>query len=102
MRFNTQVGLYEVSKKGDGQGGRIENKSLYKSIYCNLSLLSLEKQIQVFGVANHESFNLITMDIIDIDNFYVLIEGKYYKPMHKPKKIKNKTYVTLDRLDHAD
>lgn len=102
MRFNTQVDLYKVSKKGDGQGGRIEDKSLYKSIYCHLSLLSLEKQIQVFGVANHESFNLTTMDIIDIDNFYVLIEGKYYKSIHKPKKIKNKTYVTLDRLDHAD
>ena len=91
MRFNTQVDLYKVSKRGDGQGGRIENKSLYKSIYCHLSLLSLEKQIQVFGVANYESFNLTTMDIIDVDNFYVLIEGEYYKPMHKPKKIKNKT-----------
>lgn len=102
MRFNTCVDLYKVSKKNDGQGGRIENKSLYKSIYCNLSLLSLEKQIQIFGVANYESFNLTTMDIIDIDNFYVLIEGKYYKPMHKPKIIKNKTYVTLDRLDNAD
>lgn len=102
MRFNKKVELYKVSKKGDGQGGRIEDKSLYKSIYCNLSLLSLEKQIQLFGVANYESYNLTTIDTIDIDIFYALIDGQYYKPTHKPKRIKNKTYVTLDRLEHAN
>lgn len=102
MRFNTRVDLYEVNRVNDGQGGRIENKSLYKSIYCNLSLLSLEKQIQLFGVANHESYNLTTIDTIDIDIFYVLIDGQYYKPTHRPKRIKNKTYVTLDRLEHAN
>lgn len=102
MRFNKKVELYKVNRINDGQGGRIENKSLYKYIYCNLSLLSLEKQIQLFGVANYESYNLTTIDTIDIDIFYVLIDGQYYKPTHKPKRIKNKTYVTLDRLEHAN
>lgn len=102
MRFDTRAEVYKVDKRKDGQGGYIENKSLYKSIYCNLSILRVEKQIQVFGVVNYDSFNLTTMDIIGIDNFYVLIDGKYYKPIHKPKVVKNKTYVTLDVLENAN
>ncbi len=102
MRFNTQVDIYIIDRVKDGQGGYRENKRLYKSIYANISTLRLEKQIQVFGIANYESRNLTTMDIIDIDNFCMLIEGVYYKPMHKPKIVKNKTYVTLDVLEHAN
>lgn len=102
MRFNTRAEVYKVDKRKDGQGGYIENKGLYKSIYCNTSILRVEKQIQLFGVVNYNSINITTMDIIDIDNFYILIDGVYYKPLHKPKVIKNKTYITLDVLEHAD
>lgn len=102
MRFNTQVNMYKIEKVKDGQGGYTETKTMYKSIYCHLSTLRVEKQIQLFGVTNYESFNLTTMDVIDIDNFCVQIEDTYYKPLHKPKVIKNKTYITLDVLEHAN
>lgn len=102
MRFNTLVDLYEVKIVNDGQGGRVEDKIFYKSLYCHLSLLSLEKQIQIFGVANYESLNLVTMDSIDIDNFIVLINGYFYKATGKLKKVKNKTYVTLEMLENAN
>ena len=102
MRFNNKVDIYILEKVEDGQGGYTEIKKIYKSIYCNLSTLKIEKQIQLFGVANYESLNLITMDSIDIDNFYIKIDNKYYKPLHNPKVIKNKTYVTLDLLDNAN
>ena len=102
MRFDTLGEVYELSKRSDGQGGYIENKSFNKSIYCNESSLSIEKQIQVFGVANYESISIITMDVIDIDNFCILINGVFYKPIAKPKVVKNKTYITLDVLDHAN
>lgn len=102
MRFDKCVEVYEIGKRSDGQGGYIGNKSLYKSIYCNVSTLRVEKQIQLFGVVNYDSLNLTTMDIIDINNFCILIGDKYYKPIHKPKVVKNKTYITLDVLEHAN
>ena len=58
MRFNDKVYLYIVDKISDGQGGYIEDKKLYKSIYCNLSTLRVEKQIQIFGIVNYEALNL--------------------------------------------
>ena len=67
-----------------------------------MSTLKVEKQVQLFGVANYESLNLVTMSNIDIDNFCVLIGDTYYKPLHKLKAVKNKTYLTLDVLDHAN
>ena len=102
MRFNIKADVYKVDKRKDGQGGYIENKSLYKSMYCHVCALRIEKQMQLFGVVNYSSVSLTTMDIIDIDNFYILIDGVYYKPLHKPKAIKNKTYITLDVLENAD
>mgnify|MGYP003371575296 CR=1 FL=1 len=102
MRFNDQVNIYKIEKVKDGQGGYIENKSFYKTIYANTSTLRVEKQIQIFGVVNYNSLNLTTMDTIDIDNFCMLIDDVYYKPMHKPKVVKNKTYITLDVLDNAN
>ena len=102
MRFDTKVDIYKIEKVKDGQGGYIETKTMYKSIYCHLSTLRVEKQIQIFGVTNYESFNLTTMDVIDIDNFYIQIKDVYYKPLHKPKVVKNKTYVVLDVLEHAN
>lgn len=102
MRFDTLAEVYEVSERSDGQGGYIENKSFNKSIYCNKSSLRVEKQIQVFGVVNYESIEIITMDVIDIDKFCISIGGIYYKPMSKPKRVKNKTYITMDVMDHAN
>lgn len=102
MRFNTKVNIYKIEKVKDGQGGYTETKTMHKPIYCHLSTLRVEKQIQLFGVTNYESFNLTTMDDIDIDKFCVLIGDTYYKPLHKPKIIKNKTYITLDVLEHAN
>jgi hypothetical protein len=102
MRFNIKATIYKIEKIKDGQGGYTENKAMYKDIYCHISTLKVEKQIQLFGVANYESLNLVTMSNIDIDSFCVLIGDTYYKPVHKPKAIKNKTYLTLDVLDHAN
>lgn len=102
MRFSTQAKIYKIEKTKDGQGGYTENKTMYKDIYCHTSTLKVEKQIQLFGVANYESLNLVTMSNIDIDNFCILIGDTYYKPLHKPKVVKNKTYLTLDVLDHAN
>lgn len=102
MRFDTLAEVYEVSKRSDGQGGYIENKSLVKSIYCNKSSIRIEKQIQIFGVVNYESINLMTMDEINLKSFCILIEGIYYKPVSKPKRVKNKTYITLDVLENAN
>lgn len=102
MRFSTQAKIYKIEKIKDGQGGYTESKVMYKDIYCHISTLKVEKQIQLFGVANYESLNLITMANIDIDGFCILIGDIYYKPLHKPKTIKNKTYLTLDVLDHAN
>ena len=102
MRFSTRATIYKIEKVKDGQGGYTEKKTLYKCIYCHISNLKVEKQIQLFGVTNYESLNLVTMENIDIDNFYILIEGTYYKSLHKPKRVRNKTYITLDVLDHAN
>ena len=102
MRFSTQAKIYKIEKIKDGQGGYTEAKSMYKTIYCHISTLKVEKQIQLFGVTNYESLNLVTMNNINIDNFCILIGDMYYKPLHKPKAIKNKFYLTLDVLDHAD
>ena len=102
MRFNTLAKIYKIEKIKDGQGGYIENKTLYKDIYCHVSTLKVEKQIQLFGVTNYKSLNFISMSNIDIENFYILIGDIYYRPLHKPKIIKNKTYLTLDILEHAD
>lgn len=102
MRFDTLAEVYEVKKKSDGQGGYIENKSFNKPIYCNKSSIKIEKQIQIFGVVNYESINLITMDEINLKSFCILIEGIYYKPVSKPKRVKNKTYITLDVLENAN
>ena len=101
MRFDTLAKVYKIEKISDGQGGYIEDKNFYKDIYCNKSSLRLEKQIQIFGVANYESINIITMDEIDVKSFYILINGIYYKTISKPKRVKNKTYITLDVLEHA-
>ncbi len=102
MRFNTKATIYQIEKVKDGQGGYVENKIIHKHIYCYTSSLKIEKQIQLFGVTNYESLNLVTMSNIDIDNFCILIGDTYYKPLHKPKLVKNKTYLTLDVLDHAN
>lgn len=102
MRFDTKGSIYTFGKIPDGQGGYTEEKVFYKNIYCNKSSLRLEKQIQIFGVANYESISIITMDLIDIKNFYILIDEIYYKPRSKPKRIKNKTYIILDVLEHAN
>ena len=101
MRFDTLAKVYKIKNISDGQGGYIEDKNFYKDIYCNKSSLRLEKQIQIFGVANYESINIITMYEIDLKSFYILIDGIYYKPISKPKRVKNKIYITLDVLEHA-
>ena len=102
MRFSTQATIYKIEKVKDGQGGYTEEKTLYKEIYCHISNLKIEKQIQLFGVVNYESLKLVTMENIDLDNFYVLVDDTYYKSLHKPRVVKNKTYLTLDVLDHAN
>ncbi|MBC8630268.1 hypothetical protein H8697_00900 [[Eubacterium] tenue] len=102
MRFDTLAKVYELSKRSDGQGGYIENKSFNKSIYCNKSSIRIEKQIQIFGVVNYESISIITMDEINLKNFCISINGIYYKPVSKPKRVRNKTYITLDVLENAN
>ena len=102
MRFDTLAEVYELSKRGDGQGGYIENKSFNKSIYCNKSSIRIEKQIQIFGVVNYESISIITMDEINLKNFCIYINCIYYKPVSKPKRVRNKTYITLDVLENAN
>lgn len=42
------------------------------------------------------------MDEINLKNFCILIDGIYYKPVSKPKRVKNKTYITLDVLENAN
>lgn len=102
MRFDTLAKVYELSKRSDGQGGYIENKSFNKPIYCNKSNIRIEKQIQIFGVVNYESISIITMDEIDLKSFCILIDGIYYKPVSSPKRVRNKTYITLDVLENAN
>ncbi len=102
MRFDTLAEVYEVIKRSDGQGGYIEEKSFYKPIYCNKSSIRIEKQIQIFGVVNYESISIITMDEINLKNFCISIDSIYYKPVSKPKRVRNKTYITLDVLENAN
>lgn len=102
MRFDTLAEVYEINKKSDGQGGYIENKSFNKPIYCNKSSIRIEKQIQIFGVVNYESISIITMDEINLKNFCIYIDGIYYKPVSKPKRVRNKTYIILDVLENAN
>ena len=54
------------------------------------------------SLTNYKSLNFITMSSIEIENFYILIGDIYYRPLHKTTITKNKIYLTLDVLEHAD
>lgn len=78
MRFNKEVIVMTKAIENDGQGGRVEKLVEGKKIRCNITRLRRSKEAELFGDITNDSFNMISPEVINIDDV-IKYNDKLYK-----------------------
>ena len=94
MRFDKRIELFTIDDVSDGLGGHIEAERPIGFKYANITELSLETTVKIYGEAITQNTKAIVLgDIQKIDK--IKIDDVMYKVISQ-RKIKNKTSFFLE------
>ena len=94
MRFDKRIELFTIDDVSDGLGGHIEAERFIGFKYANITELSLETTVKIYGEAITQNVKAIILgDIEKIDK--IKIDNIKYKVISQ-RKIKNKTSFFLE------
>ena len=94
MRFDKRIELFTIDDVSDGLGGHIEAERPIGFKYANITKLSLETTVKIYGEAITQNTKAIVLgDIQKIDK--IKIDDVMYKVISQ-RKIKNKTSFFLE------
>ena len=94
MRFDKRIELFIIDDVSDGLGGHIEAERFIGFKYANITELSLETTVKIYGEAITQNTKAIVLgDIQKIDK--IKIDDVMYKVISQ-RKVKNKTVFFLE------
>ena len=94
MRFDKRIELFTIDDVSDGLGGHIEAERFIGFKYANITELSLETTVKIYGEAITQNAKAIILgDIQKIDK--IKIDDVMYKVISQ-RKVKNKTVFFLE------
>ena len=94
MRFDKRIELFTIDDVSDGLGGHIEAERPIGFKYANITKLSLETTVKIYGEAITQNTKAIVLgDIQKIDK--IKIDDVMYKVISQ-RKVKNKTVFFLE------
>lgn len=99
MAFNKRAEIYKIEKVKDGYGGYIEEELFIKGIYCEMSSMSQDKQLQYFSTITRTAITITCLIQLDY-NDVIKIDGENYKIIYATKTF-NKYIYDLERLDNV-
>ena len=94
MRFDKRIELFTIDDVSDGLGGHIEAERFIGFKYANITELSLETTVKIYGEAITQNTKAIVLgDIQKIDK--IKIDDVMHKVISQ-RKVKNKTVFFLE------
>ena len=94
MRFDKRIELFTIDDISDGLGGHIEAERPIGFKYANITELSLETTVKIYGDTITQNAKAIILgDIQKIDK--IKIDDVMYKVISQ-RKVKNKTVFFLE------
>ena len=94
MRFDKRIELFTIDDVSDGLGGHIEAERFIGFKYANITELSLETTVKIYGEALTQNAKAIILGDAEKIN-KIKIDDVMYKVISQ-RKIKNKTSFFLE------